>query len=365
MRDAQQFASQFRYSEDKASDKFLSNETNERLEILEVHNSLLITENISPLIYESLERVTKNLYIDAKNINLYVYAGSDINAKCYNGIDDGFVIILSSSLVSLLDGKELDFVLGHELGHLLLDHTKELKVNSPEGLKLSRAKEISVDRIGLVASRDLESSLRSMIKILSGLSEKFLSFNTSEFLNQLRKFDVDASHILSQTTHPSFLIRARALMLFSTSDQYQKLFDGNGKTLLEVDGKIKRELDKYIDKSFYEKTNMLKDSFSFWLTCYAAVLDKTLSKEEQDYIAEKFGNEKLKKFKALVSGKTISDTQEIVCQKLKKASASLVDYTSLSVNQDFETTVKELTHKFKIPNLSKNLKKILGSIYSN
>ena len=247
---------------------------------------------------------------------------------------------------------------------ILLDHTKELKVNSPEGLKLSRAKEISVDRIGLVASRDLECSLRSMIKILSGLSEKFLSFNTSEFLNQLRKFDVDASHILSQTTHPSFLIRARALMLFSTSDQYQKLFDGNGKTLLEVDGKIKRELDKYIDKSFYEKTNMLKDSFSFWLTCYAAVLDKTLSKEEQDYIAEKFGNEKLKKFKALVSGKTISDTQKLCAVKLKKH-LLVLEYTSLSVNQDFEITVKELTHKFKIPNLSKNLKKILGSIYSN
>ena len=361
MKDSQRFVSQFRYSEDKASDKFSSHEANEKQEIIEVHNSLLITKNISPSIYQSLERVTKNLYIDAKNINLYVYAGSEINAKCYNGINDGFVIILSSSLVSLLEDKELDFVIGHELGHLLLDHTKELKINSPEGLKLSRAKEISVDRIGLVASRDLECSLRSMIKILSGLSEKFLSFNTSEFLNQLRKFDVDASHILSQTTHPSFLIRARALMLFSTSDQYQKLFDGNGKTLSEVDEKIKRELDKYIDKSFYEKTNMLKDSFSFWLTCYASVLDKTLSKEEQDYIAEKFGNEKLKKFKALVSGKSILKTQEIVSQKLKTASASLAEYTSLTVNQEIETTAKELTKKFKIPDLSQKIMEILGS----
>ena len=356
-----QFASKFRYAEDKPSDKVSSNEANQKLEILEVHNSLLITKNISPLIYESLERVTKNLHIDAKNINLYVYASSEINAKCYNGIDDGFVVILSSSLVSLLEEKELDFVIGHELGHLLLDHTKELKINSPEGLKLSRAKEISVDRIGLVASRDLECALRAITKTISGLSEKFLSFNTSEFLNQLRKFDVDASDLLSQSTHPSFLIRARALMLFSTSDQYQELFNSTGKTLSEVDANIKREIDKHIDKSFYEKTKMLKESFSFWLTCYVAVLDKMLSKEEQKYIVEKYGNEKLQKFKAMVNGKSISETQKIVNQKLKQASASLADYRSLSVNQDIDITVKDLTQKFKIPDLNQKLMEILDS----
>ena len=216
-----EFASQFRYSEDKPTDRANSSGNSER-EVYEVHNSLLITKITSPVLYDSLERVAKNLLIDPEKINMYVYGSGEVNAKCYNGVGDGYVIILSSSLVKLLKDKELDFVIGHELGHLLLGHTKEKNFSTAEGNKLSRSKELSVDRIGLVANRDLDATLRAIIKTISGLTDNFLKFNISEFINQLRKFDIDSSTMLSQTTHPSFVIRARALLLFSTSDKLTK-----------------------------------------------------------------------------------------------------------------------------------------------
>ena len=236
---------------------------------------------------------------------MYVYGGGEANAKCYNGVDDGYVIILSSSLVKLLKEKELDFVIGHELGHLLLGHTKEKNFTTAEGNKLSRSKELSVDRIGLVANRDLDATLRAIIKTISGLPDDFLNFNISEFINQLRKFDINSSTMLSQTTHPSFLIRARALLLFSTSDKYQEIFNKEGKDLYQIDLAIKREMDKHIDKTFNETTEKLKNNFNFWITCFAAISDNSLSKSEQKYISDKYGQEKLDKFKKLIDGRSL------------------------------------------------------------
>ena len=355
-----EFAAKFRYSEDRICAKNTSAE-NQKYEILEVHNSLLITKAISPLIHSSLERVSKNLHIDSSKINLYVYGSGEINAKCYNGINGGLVVILSSSLVTLLEDKELDFVIGHELGHLLLGHTSERKDNTPEGMKLSRAKELSVDRLGLVASRDLDTTLRAVIKTISGLTSKFLNFNVSKFLDQLRKFNIDGSSLLGQSTHPSFLIRARALMLFSTSDVYQELFDKTGKSLSQVDLKIKQEMDKYIDKSYNEKTESLKENFNFWLTCFAAASDQSLSKEEQNYIAQQFGQEKLEKFKSLICTRSVTDIQEIINQKLFEASNDLANYRSLSINQDINSKVKDLSERFNISDLNEKVIQLFDS----
>ena len=59
----------------------------------------------------------------------------------------------------------------HELGHFLLSHTIENIISSKETLIALRAKEISVDRIGLWACRDIKIAIRTIIKTLSGLPE--------------------------------------------------------------------------------------------------------------------------------------------------------------------------------------------------
>ena len=355
-----QFASQFRYSEDIPT-KRVQSVGNSEYEVYEVHNSLLITRNISPKIYDSLERVAKNLLIDHSKINMYVNASSEINAKCFNGVDDGYVVILSSSLVSLLKDKELDFVIGHEIGHLLLGHTKESNHSSAEGMKLSRSRELSVDRIGLVASRDLDATLRAVIKTISGLSEEYLNFNITEFIDQIRKFDIDASEILEKTTHPSFLIRARAILLFSTSDKYQELFNKEGRDLSKIDSAIKRDMDKHIDKSFNEKTDELKTNFNFWVTCFAAISDQSLSKEEQTFIAKEFGENKLQKFKSMIEGRGSDEINTIVNKRLIKAADELSIYRTISVSDDINEIVSDLEKRFNFNNLKEQVMDLFNS----
>ena len=345
-----EFASSFRYFEDIPT-KILKNTNNKQYKLLDSHNSLMITNIISPIIYSSLKRVVKNLHLDIDKINLYVYASSEINAQCYNGINDSYVIVLTSGIVKLLENKELDFVLGHELGHLLLGHTKEEKFHSEAGMKLSRSKEFSVDRIGLVATRDIDIALRSIMKTISGLPSKFLNFNVSEFLDQLRKFDQFNIQLLDQSTHPSTLIRARALLLFSTSDKYQELFKRKGKKLLEIDKSIKRETDKHIDNFHNTRLFELKNNLSFWISCYAFILDNKLSNDEQIYIKEQFSKEKLQKFKSLIFGRKSSEIEKIIAEKLILSSKNLYNLKGKSINDDIENIIKNLNTTFKYEDL--------------
>ena len=64
-------------------------------------------------------------------------------------------IILTSRLIELLNEKELMFVIGHEVAHYIYQHsiypnpnTEENEITKLNILNLSRAAEISADRIG-------------------------------------------------------------------------------------------------------------------------------------------------------------------------------------------------------------------------
>ena len=118
-------------------------------------------------------------------------------------------------------------------------------------------------------------------------------------------------------------------------------------------------MDKYIDKSFNEKTKELKGNFNFWITCFAAIVDKTLSKEEQSYIAKIYGDEKLNKFKMLIKGRGSEEIENIVTKKLLQAANELADFRTISVNDDIDEIVKELTKSFKIDNLKEKVLKCM------
>ena len=193
------------------------------LEFFHSQNSIQISKKITPELFYAVEKTRSNLNLQETDLSSFIYNSPEINAKCFLGEDEKFVVLLSSSLIKLLDMGELIFVIGHELGHLLLNHTKERKDNSPYGLIKSRAKEISVDRIGLIASRDIDVSIKAMIKTIAGLDEEYIKFNTSELLKQLSSVKNINDSVLNQSTHPSFLLRIKALVWFSLSDEYQSL----------------------------------------------------------------------------------------------------------------------------------------------
>ena len=56
-------------------------------------------------------------------------------------------------------------------------------------------------------------AVKAMIRIQSGLDDRFLTFDSSAFLTQLDKEKNILRHI-SDSSHPTFRIRAKALLRF-------------------------------------------------------------------------------------------------------------------------------------------------------
>ncbi|MDG1143670.1 MAG: M48 family metallopeptidase, partial [Burkholderiales bacterium] len=213
-------------------------------------NNFLIDEFSSPYIDTIVNEVCGRVGMPRENIHLFVSPSPDFQASCYAVSDDDCLISLSSALVDLLDAEELKFVVGHELGHYLFKHylMSDAVEDSIEYLSVRRAQEISCDRIGLMSCEDLSHATSAIIKTTSGLKTEYLRLNVGQFIDQLSKLSSPASTGEYKSTHPTFLIRCRALLWFSTSIDYSGDSDTlNSKDLDIINSRVDADLDKFID----------------------------------------------------------------------------------------------------------------------
>ena len=227
--DAFELASSIRYLDDLKLKTFKRNpKTLQNHEAELALNSLKISKKITPDIFNSLEETCSSLNIPLKKVSVYVTSSSEVQAECIAISKDNCLITMTSEIINLLSFEEIKFVIGHELGHFLLNHSIEesQQQNSQEGWIKKRAEEISVDRVGLCACRDINTATRAIIKILSGLDEKYIRFDVKAFLSQLDEDLVKNKETEQFSTHPSLILRAKALMRFSLSDPYLQLTKG-------------------------------------------------------------------------------------------------------------------------------------------
>ena len=230
------YLEKYRYSKDNPEDFDIKLKDTKRPEILDeshlsnlLSHSIKITNDIMPKVHNCIEGVFKRLKIE-NQFNFFVTSDSiQANAACsLMSLSSKPDIILTSRLIELLNEKELMFVIGHEVAHYIYQHsiypnpnTEENEITKLNILNLSRAAEISADRIGFLACGDLESSLRANLKLASGLTEKHLNFKFSSYLDQLRELEsFGKSSFQLWSTHPSFLIRIQALLWFSMTKEY-------------------------------------------------------------------------------------------------------------------------------------------------
>ena len=154
----------------------------------------------------------------------HVEAGAeDIAAGDGDRVDVG----MKSGLLENLSTVELRFVLGHELGHVLYEHSSlpvtEMLVDSgnlqaEEAVLLlgwSRASEISADRIGLLCAGSLTAAVTALFKTASGLK----GIDSDTILRSFRKqYDELQAHQQERgcmfgwaRTHPLMTVRFKAL----------------------------------------------------------------------------------------------------------------------------------------------------------
>jgi hypothetical protein len=305
------------------------------------HN-LEISHAVTPSLASILGEVYERLKIPSDVVVAYVYSDPDIQAACFSSSDAECVISFSSGLISLLDESELQFVAGHEIGHFLLSHGVVHQDDVPESLEYlmqQRAKEISADRIGYLACESVNVCVSSMMKTASGLSNDKLRFDTDAFLSQLQKSGTTIYSITQTSTHPSWLVRCRAILWFSMSDSLTSNLEyWSREKMREIDTRIEKDLQQYVDGPAREKIERTKRNYGFWMTIDKSIQDGILDKHEQKVISTKFGKEMFQKFLDLIEGMGKVEVEETVRVKLIQAK----DELEAIIPRRFESEIEEL-----------------------
>ena len=333
--------------------------------------SVRVTKEIFPNINSAIENVFKRLKIE-NNLNFFVTANHfQTQASCSAmPLGDSAEIILTSKLIELLNGEELESVIAHEVAHFYYQHALYPQPNSTMNrvetlnlLNFSRAAEISADRIGFIGCRSLESSLRAMLKITSGLSDKHLKFNFSNYLDQLRELkEIKGDKNLMYSTHPNFLNRMQALIWFSMSNEYNQDLNSNKKgsfDLKTVDQKIDESIKKVIgDEVVYFNKDVVSRAL-MWGSIEIFLSDKKFSKKEQELFKKNFGEKRAQSMLSFMKMANPKSIQAKIDDTFKEASTLL--------KKDKENIVNELSKLIKVADgdldiLKNTIKKLKTSI---
>ena len=323
--------------------------------------SVRVTKEIFPNINSAIENVFKRLKIE-NNLNFFVTANHfQTQASCSAmPLGDSAEIILTSKLIELLNGEELESVIAHEVAHFYYQHALYPQPNSSMNrvetlnlLNFSRAAEISADRIGFIGCGSLESSLRAMLKITSGLSDKHLKFNFSNYLDQLRELkEIKGDKNLMYSTHPNFLNRMQALIWFSMSNEYNQDLNSNKKgsfDLKTVDQKIDESIKKVIgDEVDYSNKDVVSRAL-MWGSIEIFLSDKKFSKKEQELFKKNFGEKRAQSMLSFMKMANPKSIQAKIDDTFKEASKLL--------KKDKENIVNELSKLIKVADGDQNILK--------
>ncbi|MHB2148293.1 M48 family metalloprotease [Calditrichota bacterium LG25] len=257
-----------------------------------------LTEKLFPHLFRICRQVLETLEFN-EPVQFFVINDPETNASAIlkEGKMKEHLVILNSALIEKFDDKELKFIIGHEIGHIIFETVRldkffralypEIK-NIPYQLvnqyfywkKLS---ELSADRVGFISSPDLESAISTFFKLSAGIQLNKHDFNFAEYLKEVdRTLEqyIERNFVVHQS-HPINLLRVKALSLFSKS----RLLDGN----LEEDKELVKKMDEILDyMQLYPDSEL--DYYRTQFIIVAGVLfsgiDSKISPEEIETIKE-------------------------------------------------------------------------------
>ncbi len=187
------------------ADASFSSTVNRLLAELKPHNArkelltraLKLTRGMMPGLYQVTDSCAKTLQLKV-DIEIYVNQDSRFNAACYPPVKEKVLLVVTSSLLEKFSQDELAFVIGHELGHYLYEHTwfpvdYILENNggslSPlHAMKLYawiRNAEITADRVGMICCRKFDVAANTFFKLSSGITSSAFQFSVKDYLAQL------------------------------------------------------------------------------------------------------------------------------------------------------------------------------------
>jgi hypothetical protein len=322
----------------------------ENIRNLFFENALQITDSVTPSLSKCMENVCTRLQIPKGSVEAFVYPFSEIQAECFAGSTSDCVIRFSSSLIELIDEEEFEFVAGHELGHFLLGHgvaKMENEKTSLEYFMQQRAQEISVDRIGLLACESMDIAIRALMKTASGLTSKHLRFDVGTFISQLRRSSDTPVQGSLTASHPTMLVRCRALLWFSLNDVFTKADRNVSESQMrKLDKMIENDLYKYVDGPVRKRIEEVKQNLAMWMAASEVVQNGVFEKKEQENFEENFGAATLMKLKNFLMEIPVSEAQEAVFERMRAAREDLEDIIPGSFEEEFKNIEERVLSKF-------------------
>lgn len=210
----------------------------------------------------------RNLRMPRDSVHAFVSPEIGRNAQCSMSADEP-VIVFGSALVELMTEKELTCVAGHEIGHFLLPEAHFLSDHeSAEGRLHSRAAEITMDRIGLVACGDVQAACLTEMKLLCGLKDPHLRADVTAFIEEARKAFDGTFRREEDATHPPTQLRLRAILEFANSDAFHNPHGrSGGKPISEINQSVTRLLHEQIDRHIIAEMSEPVLMAKAWLYC--------------------------------------------------------------------------------------------------
>jgi Zn-dependent protease with chaperone function len=152
-------------------------------------NAVRLHDGQFPRIYKTFKLYAETLGVSRANI--YIKQDPNLNAITL-GINKA-TVILNSALVEQLSEDELNFVIGHELGHFKARHTlisafvNPLANNAFGRLLFGfwiRKTEYSCDRCALILTKDIDIAISALIKLSIGKT-LYEEMNVSSYTSQI------------------------------------------------------------------------------------------------------------------------------------------------------------------------------------
>ena len=202
-----------------------------------VSRAQMVTSENSSEVFSLLEENSARLQVE--EINVFILPSQNLNAYTF-GLHSPKAVVLYSSLFQIMDRDEIQFILGHEMGHVRLGHTwLNTLVGGMAGIPSSlgaaaimelafrwwnRACEYSADRAGVLACGKPNKAVSALIKLETGVSS-LNQDGLQAVIQHLESDDEDILHNLEETlaSHPMVAKRIDEIRHFASTRAYREM----------------------------------------------------------------------------------------------------------------------------------------------
>ena len=326
---ARALANRLRLTEDLRGDPISETEFSGREEHRDamLRHGLLISSSVTPLLERRISEVCERLTVPREAVTAFVYNGSDVQADCLVDTPETCVLRFTSGLVNLMDEKEFQFVVAHELGHFLLGHgacSQHSTASSTEGFLIQRSRELSADRIGFLGVDNIDESVQAIIKTASGLGDEFLRFDVASFLSQAELLSNPSRGESHSSTHPSMVIRCRALLWFSMSVPTLADFSNTPENVIsEIDNKVLTDLDRYVDGRVRARKLQASEDITLWKSCVLIISAGAFTNDMQNRVAMQLGEPLLAGLRAFFGSHSTEELEDEAASRLETSIKNL------------------------------------------